>query len=70
MVANAVVTFKLEPHNFRQTKSIPWPICSSCGLVRLRNPFTDWSVKMGCNSADHPDFAVQRRRTGEVAHGR
>lgn len=48
--------FVMEPHNFVKTKCLPWLLCVKCGLVRLRNPFTDWSVKHGCNNEDHPSY--------------
>lgn len=46
-----------EEHNFQKRfRSIPWLVCTKCGLVRLRNPFTDWCVRQGCNAEDHPQY--------------
>lgn len=39
-----------EEHDFQKLyKGIPWLVCRKCGLIRLRNPLTDWCVKKGCN---------------------
>ena len=32
----------------KSTASIPWPICTRCGLVYLRNEATAKAVKKGC----------------------
>ncbi len=45
-----------KPHSFRPVKGLSWPVCSCCGLVRLRNPLTDWCVRNGCNHEDHPGY--------------
>lgn len=49
-------------HSFKPRKSIPWLVCSGCGLVRLRNAFTDWCVARGCDYDEHEGFAAARRR--------
>jgi hypothetical protein len=41
-------------------------VCRHCGLVALRNKFSDWSVRMGCNSAEHPDYGRQRMMAGKA----
>jgi len=51
----------MEPHNFvKLYRSIPWLVCSKCGLVRLRNPFTDWCVRNGCDADERPDYKKMR----------
>jgi hypothetical protein len=42
---------------------LPWPVCVYCGLVYLRNPFTAWAIKKGCNNADHPEFPRELAKT-------
>lgn len=51
-----------EPHNFTG-HILHWRYCVHCGLIRLNNRFTDWSVRMGCNNDEHPDFEKMRRLT-------
>ena len=53
--------YKMEPHQFATVKKIPWLRCKSCGLLTLRNKFTQWCVKMGCNASDHPSYESHRR---------
>lgn len=52
--------YKMEPHHPVKWKGIPWVVCQKCGLVYLRNPLTEWSIKHGCNSSDHPQFKLKR----------
>lgn len=52
--------FKVEPHSFGARRLIHWPVCKKCGLVRLNNLLTDWSVRMGCDSEDHPAWPQMR----------
>lgn len=54
--------FKLEPHSWGQLKALPWAVCVKCGLVKLRSPFTQWSIKHGCNNEDHPSYEAVRRK--------
>jgi hypothetical protein len=55
--------YKMEPHG-------PWvqgsykTHCINCGLVRLNNDFTNWAIRMGCNNSDHPNYELQRRKSG------
>ena len=53
--------YKLVPHSFQQNTRIGKSMCKSCGLVQLRNPFTDWSIRMGCMSSDHPNYQQMRK---------
>ncbi len=53
--------FKQEPHSFQPVKRLPYQVCTGCGLVRLRNPLTDWCVRYGCNHAEHPGFRAAVR---------
>jgi hypothetical protein len=56
--------YTMEHHAPVKLRSIPWLVCRKCGLVYLKNPFTAWCVKHGCNSEDHPSYARQRAMTG------
>lgn len=39
-----------ENHNFnKKSKWLPWPWCSHCGLVKLRNSETEKAIKLGCD---------------------
>lgn len=53
--------YKLEPHSFRASKKLPWQRCQNCGLLTLRNDLTAWCIKVGCNAADHPEYAARCR---------
>lgn len=44
-------------------KGFPWPVCKKCGLVYLKNQFTAWCIKMGCNNEDHSDYTKQLNLT-------
>lgn len=41
-------TYKLVPHSWVSKKGMHKPMCSGCGLLRLRNKATDIAVKRGC----------------------
>lgn len=47
---------KAVGHTFKSHKGFPWPVCSGCGLVRLKNALTEWCVRNGCNHTDHPGY--------------
>jgi hypothetical protein len=46
----------MTPHRWKGIKGIPWPVCTGCGLVRLKNAITEWAVKHGCDHAEHPGY--------------
>ena len=48
--------FKQEPHSFQPVKRLPYPVCAGCGLVRLKNPLTEWCVRHGCGHTEHPGY--------------
>lgn len=63
--------YVMEPHSWtklggKAANKLPWQFCQKCGLVRLRNPFSEWASKMGCNNEDHPQHEVWRRKVGGV----
>lgn len=51
--------FKHEPHNFSK-KMLNYQYCVHCGLVTLKNKFTEWSIQQGCNYRDHPSYEHKR----------
>ena len=57
-------TYSLQPHSFHFNKRIGKQVCKSCGLVMLRNRFSDWSVQKGCLSELHSDYQRMRKSTG------
>jgi hypothetical protein len=57
--------YKYAPHSWGYLKAAGRNICNHCGLVRLKNDFTEWCVKMGCNNADHPGYKAQRNMKRE-----
>lgn len=56
------VKYTFEKHSPATIKGIPWLVCKNCGLVYLRNRFTAWSIKQGCNSDYHRDYNKIRAR--------
>ena len=53
-------TYKFEAHKPRQlTKRITVPVCQYCGLVYLKNKFTQWCIRMGCRHELHRDYKRQ-----------
>ena len=57
------MAFTPEPHSFtRKLKCIPWMVCSHCGMIRLRNPMSDWCAKNGCNHTEHPSYEAERMK--------
>lgn len=51
--------YRPEPHAFT-SRIVNYLYCSRCGLIMLRNDFTQWCVKMGCNYSDHPQYKAKR----------
>jgi hypothetical protein len=39
---------KKRPHQWGKLKAIPWPVCTCCGLVWLKNERTAAAVRAGC----------------------
>jgi hypothetical protein len=54
--------YKMVGHSFDFNKRIGKQVCKSCGLVNLRNNFTEWSIRMGCMSSDHPSYESARQK--------
>lgn len=59
------MTYKHENHSFSKRKNMSWVVCDNCGLVYLNNSFTAWSVRMGCNANDHPDYERIKKKSHE-----
>lgn len=55
-------SYTYEAHSPKKRKGMPWVVCSGCGLVYLKNDFTAWAIRMGCNNSDHPGFAAARHK--------
>jgi hypothetical protein len=53
--------YKMQPHNFKG-RIIGYAYCQACGLIKLRNDFTQWAIAKGCKNSDHPDYAAARAR--------
>ncbi len=58
------VKYVYEPHSWGNLKGITWAICKYCGLLRLKNEFSEWCAKMGCNASDHPQYKSMRKKAG------
>jgi hypothetical protein len=51
--------YKYEAHEFKR-RAAGKLYCTYCGLFSLNNPFTEWSIRMGCNHRDHPQYESKR----------
>jgi hypothetical protein len=58
--------YKMVGHSMQFNKRIGKQVCALCGLVGLRNEFTDWSIRVGCMSSDHPQYESVRKRTSQT----
>ena len=59
-------SYKYEGHSFRKmTKRLPIMMCSNCGLVRLKNKFSTWCIKLGCLHELHNQYKFQLKRSGK-----
>lgn len=48
--------YKMEPHNTKAMKGLPWPCCKRCGLLFLKNDRTRLAVSLGCRYNLSPRF--------------
>ncbi len=63
----AAEPYRFEAHSFKPMKRLPWQRCVHCGLLTLKNEFTQWAIRMGCNNEDHPQHAQWLRKAGRNA---
>lgn len=54
--------YKMEPHNF-SWHIMHWPVCVNCGLIMMKNPFSEWAQKVGCLNKLHPSYESKRGLT-------
>lgn len=59
------IKYKYESHKPVVLKNTPWLYCRYCGLVYLRNPITQWSIRMGCLSSYHPQFKEMLKKSAK-----
>ena len=57
-------TYSMEAHSPKKVKVFSWEVCAYCGLVYLRNDFTRFCIKMGCNYKLHREYNNQRNMAG------
>jgi len=56
---------QIQTHRWHKYKTIAYPVCLGCGLVRLRNPLTDWCVSKGCDYDDLPEYPKMLKILGK-----
>lgn len=61
---DAPQVYTLEPHTWKSVRFFSWPVCSYCGLVLLKNDFTRWADRMGCNHTLHRDYHREWAKAG------
>ena len=55
--------YKIETHNFCcSLRGTAYSYCIHCGLVNLKNDFTAWGIKQGCNYHEHPYYLKARMK--------
>lgn len=55
--------YQADPHHFvpmGKKSRVPYLYCVSCGLINMKNEFSEWAVRMGCNHKDHPSYENKR----------
>ncbi len=55
-------TYKMQDHSFVFSERLRKSVCSRCGLLALKNQFTQWSVDKGCFSDLHPQYENKRKQ--------
>lgn len=56
--------YQYEPHNFSgRTPGNAYVHCVKCGLIMMKNGFSQWAQKVGCNAKYHPSYATQMAKT-------
>lgn len=53
--------YKMVAHSWTK-RMAGKPMCSTCGLIKLKNPFTMWAVVKGCENDLHPAHKHQARQ--------
>jgi hypothetical protein len=56
-----IIKYEYEPHSPTQMRNMPWLYCRHCGLLYLKNDFTRWCIKMGCDHKYHPGYKSAMR---------
>lgn len=54
--------YKMVAHSWVAMNGTGKQKCSRCGLVRLRNPLTDWCIAKGCYHEDHPQYKAKTKQ--------
>ncbi len=55
-------TYEYEAHTPKKLKgNNKWLVCTNCGLVYLRNKFTQWAIDKGCLADFHPGYKSARK---------
>lgn len=55
-------TYKMVGHSWSPLKGVGKNYCTNCGLVALRNQFTDFCVDKGCNYDVHSSYKSARSK--------
>lgn len=53
--------YQMEPHSWG-AKIGHWPVCQKCGLIMMKNAFSEWAVRVGCMNALHPSYESVRHK--------
>ncbi len=58
--------WKIEPHQWVKFKGIGRDRCVKCGLLALKNKFSQFCVKMGCDHTEHPQYKYERSHCADI----
>lgn len=56
------IKYTYEAHSPVFLKEASCYYCRYCGLVYLKNKFTKWCIRMGCNHNYHPQYKKMRNK--------
>lgn len=51
------ISYKYEAHSIIPLKNTPWLYCKYCGLLVLKNKFSQWCYRMGCLNEYHNQYS-------------
>lgn len=58
--------YKMVGHSLHKTKKNPWLLrCRWCGLVAMKNRFSLWALRVGCENRKHPQYKQEWVASGK-----
>lgn len=60
--------YEYDAHKWVKCAMVGRERCVKCGLLALRNTFTQWCIRVGCDNTSHPRYKYERGRCGTPVH--